>query len=74
MAKADEAVEKVLKAEPHLTHAEAIQLVMMKRNRTRTEKAHEAKKQKARERTAKGKKPRRKGSLRTISGGAVSPR
>lgn len=74
MAGVDEAVEKVLKAEPHLTRVEAIRLVTVEKNRVRIEKTYAAKKRRAQERKAKGKGPKRKGSVRAVSGGAVSPR
>lgn len=74
MARVDRAVEKILIAEPHLTHAEAVRLVVTKGNRTRLEKAQAAKKRRAEDRKAKGKKPKRKSNVRPVSGGAVSPR
>ena len=74
MAGVDKAVEKVLKDEPHLTRAEAIKLVMMKGTKAWTEKSCETKKKRARERKAKGQTPKRKGSVRAVSGGAVSPK
>jgi len=74
MAGVDRAVEKILKAEPHLTHEEAVRLVMTKGNRARLEKAQAAKKRRTEDRKAKGKKPKGTGNVRTVSGGAVSPR
>ncbi len=68
----DDAVEKILKAEPQLTRLEAIKLISNKSDKNRTKKLYDAKKQRAQRRKAKGKPA--KGSVRTVSGGAVSPR
>jgi len=64
----DDAVEKILKAEPQLTRLEAIKLLSNKNDKKR----YEAKKKRAQRRKEKGKPA--KGSVRTVSGGAVSPR
>lgn len=68
----DDAVEKVLKAEPQLTRLEAIKLISNKSDKNRTKKLYDAKKKPAQRRKTKGKPA--KGSVRTVSGGAVSPR
>lgn len=68
----DDAVEKVLKAEPQLTRLEAIKLISNKSDKNRTKKLYDAKKKRAQRRKIKGKPA--KGSVRTVSGGAVSPR
>lgn len=77
MTRIDDAVEKILKAEPQLTRLEAIKLISNKSDKNRTKKLYDAKKKRAQRRKAKGKpakgKPA-KGSVRTVSGGAVSPR
>lgn len=67
-----EKVEKILKNEPHLTYAEAIAVVMQKREKSRLEHIRREKRLRAKARRAKGKPY--KGVIRTVSGGAVSPR
>ena len=72
MSRVKDAVEKVLKAEPHLTYVEAIAVVMQKREKNRLEHIRREKRLRAKARRAKGKPY--KGVIRTVSGGAVSPR
>jgi hypothetical protein len=64
----DDAVDKILKDEPHLTRLEAIKLLSNKNDKKR----YEAKKKRAQEIKSKSK-PAKK-SVRAVSGGAVSPR
>lgn len=68
MTRIDDAVDKILKDEPHLTRLEAVKLLSNKNDKKR----YEAKKKRAQRRKEKGKPS--KGSVRTVSGGAVSPR
>lgn len=72
MARIDKAVEKVLKKEPHLSRSEAIKVVIKQRERARIQRQYETKKLRAKERSKKGKQA--KGGIKTVSGGAVSPR
>lgn len=72
MTRIDDAVDKVLKKEPHLTRAEAIKVVIEKHEKNRIKKQSEAKIKRAKKRREKGKPA--KGIIKTVSGGAVSPR
>lgn len=72
MARIDEVVERVLREEPHLTRAEAIRFVAMGRDKSRKKRQAGKNNQLSRGRNKKGKEP--KGRIRTVSGGAVSPR
>lgn len=72
MTKIDRRVEAILKAQPHLTRAEAIKAALKERD---------GKKSRARSRHARseGQKRRHRGeapktSVRTVSGGRFSPR
>ncbi len=68
MTRIDDAVDKILKDEPHLTRLEAVKLLSNKNDK----KLYEAKKKRAQKRKSKGKPA--KGRIRVVSGGAVSPR
>ena len=72
MAGIDDAVERVLKENPHLTRAEGIRFVTMQRDKIRSKKVAKNKKKQAQERRRRGKPP--KGSIKTVSGGLVSPK
>lgn len=72
MTRIDDAVDQILKKELHLTRAEAIKVVIEKREKNRIKKQYETKIKRAKERRKKGKPA--KGSIKTVSGGAVSPR
>lgn len=63
MTRIDDAVDKILKDEPHLTRLEAIKLLSNKNDKKR----YQAKKIKSKGKPAKGR-------IRVVSGGAVSPR
>lgn len=72
MTRIDDAVDQVLKKEPHLTRAEAIKVVIEKYEKNRIKKQSEAKIKRAKKRKEKGKPA--KDSIKIVSGGAVSPR
>lgn len=72
MTRIDDAVDQILKKERHLTRAEAIKVVIEKREKKRIKKQYETKIKRAKERRKKGKPA--KDSIKTVSGGTVITR
>lgn len=66
------AIEKILLKEPHLSRAEAIKLLGMKRQKKRNKRLLFNKRSEAQKRRHKGKAPR--SSIFSVNGGRVSPR